>query len=106
VAQNTADRVWLRPREAATHLGVSLSTLYAWRRQGLVRFHRIGPRAVALKRDELDALATPEGPARPGTISREAIERLRALREATRSRFGLLSDSVPVIRAARESDGR
>jgi len=42
------EREWLRPREAAAHLGISLSTLYAWRSRGLVQFHRIGPLAVAL----------------------------------------------------------
>jgi excisionase family DNA binding protein len=106
MAHSTTGPQWLRPREAAAHLGISLSTLYAWRKRGLVQFHRIGPRAVALRRDELDALATPTTPRHSGLISRATVERLRALQEETRVRFGLLSDSVPVIRAARESDGR
>jgi excisionase family DNA binding protein len=106
MAGNTADRVWLRPREAAEHLGISLSTLYAWRKRGLVQFHRVGPRAVALRRDELDSLATPTTSSHSGLISRATVEQLRALQEETRVRFGLLSDSVPVVRAARESHGR
>ena len=106
MAQNMADRVWLRPRQAAEHLGVSLSTLYAWRKRGLVRFHRLGPRAVALRRDELDALATSAAAPQAGLISGETVDRLRALQEETGRRFGVLSDSVPVIRAARESRGR
>jgi excisionase family DNA binding protein len=104
MAQSTADRVWLRPREAAEHLGISLSTLYAWRKKGLVRFHRIGPRAVALRREELDGLPGPAMAPDSGVISPQTVERLRALREETHGRYGVLSDSVPVIRAARERE--
>jgi len=102
MVQTTAERVWLRPREAAEHLGVSVSTLYAWRKKGIVRFHRIGPRAVALRRSELDALARPEGGPDWRPFGRESIDRLKAHVEAMRRKYGVLSDSTPFIRAERD----
>jgi excisionase family DNA binding protein len=102
MARNTAERFWLRPREAAEHLGISISTLYAWRKKGLVRFHRIGPRAVALRRGELDELAAREAPPSTRAFGRESLDRLWAVNEELRRRHGVLSDSVPVIRAARD----
>jgi len=105
MAQNTTERVWLRPREAAEHLGISLSTLYAWRKKGLVRFHRIGPRAVALRRSELDDLGGKQSGPSPTALGRESLDRLWAVNDELRRRHGVLSDSVPVIRAAREEQG-
>ena len=105
MAQNMADRVWLRPREAAEHLGISLSTLYSWRKKGIVRFHRIGPRAVALRRNELDALAAPDGERDWRPFSRESVERLIAHNERMRRKYGVLPDSTPEIRAERDQRG-
>jgi excisionase family DNA binding protein len=105
MVQTTAERVWLRPREAAEHLGVSVSTLYAWRKKGIVRFHRIGPRAVALRRSELDALAAPDEERDWRPFSRESIERLKAHVEVMRQKYGVLPDSTPDIRAERDHRG-
>ena len=106
MAQSIGERTWLRPKEAAEHLGISLSTLYSWRKKGIVRFHRIGPRAVALRRDQLDALDMRDSASGPTVFGRDSLERLWAIRDQLHERHGVLSDSVPVIRAARESEGR
>ncbi len=104
MATPLAEREWLRPREAAAYLGVSLSTLYSWRRRGLVRFYRMGPRAVVVRREELDALATRAGPESEGDGGLAA--HLRALNDSMRAKYGATGDSVAVIREARESRGR
>ena len=37
----TTDRMWLSVKDAAVHLGVQESTLYAWINQRRIPFHRI-----------------------------------------------------------------
>jgi len=99
MAETLADRDWLRPKQAAEYLGVSVSTLYNWRKKGLVRFHRIGPRAVALRRDELEGVAVPDGDAH----MKDPWEALRALSDELYGKYGLLPDSTPQLRRDRGS---
>lgn len=49
--------VLIRPTEAASRLGISRSTLYAWLESGIlpVRPVRLGARATAFRLDELEA---------------------------------------------------
>ncbi len=54
----TLDETYLTVAEAATLLRVAQSTIRRWIRQGDVPAYRIGPRRVALKRTDLDALIT------------------------------------------------
>jgi len=100
MAQPIAEREWLRPKQAAEYLGVSVSTLYGWRKRGLVKFYQIGPRAVALRRRELDELteASPADPP-PG----DPFDALIKISDALREKYGQLSDSTPVIRRERDS---
>lgn len=61
---------WMRPNEVATFLGVGISTVTAWRQQGLLSTHRIDtdtgdgkPRkrwAIVVPRAEVEALVVPE----------------------------------------------
>ena len=102
MAQALGEREWLRPKQAAEYLGVSLSTLYNWRKKGLVRFHRIGPRAVALKRDELEGVAVPDGDAAAAPRG-DSAARCRALAERLHRKYGTMPDSTPLIRADREA---
>ena len=97
-----AEREWLRPKEAAEYLGISLSTLYNWRRKGLVRFYRMGPRAVGVRLGELAMIAEPDeaGTEAPNRVG--LADRLWALNEEMRKRYGMLPDSTPVIREARD----
>ena len=100
MAQALGEREWLRPKQAAEYLGVSLSTLYNWRKKGLIRFHRIGPRAVALRREELEGVVEPEGNADTG----DPWEALRALSDELHEEHGLLPDSTPQLRRDREAN--
>ncbi|HJN17156.1 MAG TPA: helix-turn-helix domain-containing protein [Armatimonadota bacterium] len=100
MAQPIPEREWLRPKQAADYLGVSVSTLYGWRKRGLVKFYQIGPRAVALRRRELDELsdATPAGP----PPDDDGFDAVIAINEALHTKYGLFSDSTPVIRRERD----
>ena len=95
-----ADREWMRPRQAAEYLGISLSTLYLWRRKGLVRFYRLGPRAVALRREELDGIATPT---RAEQSDADPFQELFAFNDELYAKYGLMPDSTPQIRRDREN---
>ena len=99
-------RDWLRPKEAAEYLGVAVSTLYSWRKRNLVRFYRVGPRAVALRREELDALAQQTVSDSEGASAPTTPEMLAELNQSMRVKYGSLDDSTPVIRAAREARSR
>ena len=103
VAVPLTEREWLRPKEAAEYLGIALSTLYSWRRKGIVRFHRMGPRAVGLRRDELDAAAATGQPDHGRVLSVETVRRLVEHNERLRRKYGILPDSTSVIREARDS---
>ena len=96
---------WMTVEEAAKYLKVSASTLYRWRDLGRVVFHRIGPRTVRLRRDELAAM-----PPVPETEDEEALRRRREAwaREATafarrlEERYGKSDDSAVFLRHARQ----
>ena len=106
VGQRAVPREWLRPKEAAEYLGVAVSTLYSWRKRNLVRFYRVGPRAVALRREELDALAQQIVPDSESDSRDTTPEVLAELNQSMRVKYGTLDDSTPVIRAAREARSR
>jgi len=106
VGQRAVPQEWLRPREAAEYLGIAVSTLYSWRKRNLVRFYRVGPRAVALRRADLDALAqqiVPDSESDPRHVTPETLAELN---RSMRVKYGALDDSTPVIRAAREARSR
>lgn len=81
-------------REAADFLRVSEVTISRWIKQGRLPALRVGPRAIRIRRDDLDELITES--VDPGTTSdpttyglklrrltdEEIAERLEALREA------------------------
>ncbi len=96
------EREWLRPKEAAEYLGISLSTLYSWKRKGLVRFYRMGPRAVGLRRGDIDMLARIDTAGERGA-RRTIAEELWELNEEMRRKYGILPDSTPVIRGTRDT---
>ena len=45
----------LRPQDASTYLGVSLSFLYGLIRSGALTKIKLGPRAAGIRRSDLDA---------------------------------------------------
>ena len=45
---------YLKPKEAAKYLSVSVSTLYALKGEGIVKFYKLGG-SILLKVSELDA---------------------------------------------------
>jgi excisionase family DNA binding protein len=96
------ERKWLRPKEAAAFLGISLSTLYNWRRKGIVRFHRLGPRVVAVRREDLQNVGQSEPPKPEGVLTSETVRRLVELNERMRRKYGILPSSTPIIREERD----
>jgi len=100
------EREWLRPKEAAEYLGVSLSTLYSWKRKGLVRFYRMGPRAVGLRRHELEELGDGRPSREPYVVSDRMVREVREWNERMRRKYGLLPDSTPTIRKERDHRGQ
>ncbi|MGD9518194.1 MAG: helix-turn-helix transcriptional regulator [Armatimonadota bacterium] len=104
--KNSSSEKWLRPKEAATYLGISLSTLYSWRKRGIVRFYRLGPRVVALLREDLDRLASPALAEEEGPEAVDTISALRVLHQRMYERYGVTEESTGVIRQAREARGR
>lgn len=48
-------RRWVKPRDAADHLGVTIRTLQAMRADGRITAHRLGSRTVRYDLAELDA---------------------------------------------------
>ena len=55
-------------------------------------------------RDEREAMAARAGSPPPAPFGRESLDRLWAVDQELRRRHGVLSDSVPVIRAARDRE--
>lgn len=47
-------RGYLKPKEAAEYLSISVSTLYALKGEGIVKFYKLGG-SILLKVSELDA---------------------------------------------------
>ena len=46
--------------EAAARLKITRRTLDRWRSAGIITAYTMGPRSVRFRRDDLDALLTPE----------------------------------------------
>jgi len=102
MATRLSEREWLRPKEAAEYLGISLSTLYAWRRKGIVQFYRMGPRVLGVRRTELEAVAQPDQPKPYGVVTAEMVRRVQAFNEKMRRKYGILPDSTPIVREERD----
>ena len=120
---------WLSIGEAVRQLKVGRTTLHRWVKQGRLTAYRVGPKAVRIRRADLERLITPvaaagrEGDGMPETqpnhTSPETIAPLTdeqqrqafaALKAAQEFRAYLLAkrggkpfdESWPLIRAARE----
>lgn len=83
---NTVDRI-LRPRQVADRFGVSLPTLWRWRRDGqLPEVIRLSPGCVGWRTSDIDAwvAARAEGPpvSRDSTAAITTPELLDALNDA------------------------
>jgi excisionase family DNA binding protein len=50
---------WITIAEATRLLKVGRTTLHRWLKQGRLRAHRVGPKAVRIRRADLDRLITP-----------------------------------------------
>lgn len=50
---------WLSIREATRQLKVGRTTLYRWLKEGRLRAYRIGPKAVRIRRADLERVVTP-----------------------------------------------
>ena len=105
MATSLSEREWLRPKEAAEYLGISLSTLYNWRKKGIVRFYRMGPRVTGLRRGELAALAQTDQAEPMGVLTREVVDEITAFHEKMRRKYGVQPDSAPFIREERDRRG-
>lgn len=55
----TLRRHWIKPAEAAEHLGVTDRTIRNYVASGLLTGYRLGSRAMRLDLDEVDALLRP-----------------------------------------------
>lgn len=123
-----ADARFYNVREAARYLGVNRSTVWRWIEAGRLTAYRVGPKAIRIKREDLDRVVVPSrsgsgAPVEPvaaapvggptvvplpnqALVQRrlQALARGRALRDATRTRRGgaRLSPSWELIREARE----
>ncbi len=121
----------LTTAEAAKLLKISVVTLQRWLKQGRLRAFRLGPRAVRIRRSDLDELLLPLTPEAGHILFEtekvyksldeiprltedekrkqlEAIEAARAFREEVAARRGgkPFSPSWPLIRKAREERSR
>ena len=62
----TSDRPWLSPKQAANVLGVSLSAVRSYIRQGRLEARRIrGSRLLRIAREDLERLLQPLAPREP-----------------------------------------
>lgn len=57
------ERVAFTQAEAARYLGVTERTIQIYRSNGILPAHRMGPRAIRIYKEDLDALLHPEVPA-------------------------------------------
>jgi excisionase family DNA binding protein len=56
----TSDRLWLSPKQAANVIGVSLSAVRSYIRQGRLEARRVrGSRLLRISRQDLEALLEP-----------------------------------------------
>ncbi|MHB8574039.1 MAG: helix-turn-helix domain-containing protein [Dehalococcoidia bacterium] len=117
---------FLTVAEAAKLLRVSTVTMHRWLKQGRLPAYHVGPRAVRIRRQDLDAIITPleslevypreeswadvvarvNRPMSPEEVQRgwATLERSRRLREAMLARRGgqPFEESWPMINAARD----
>jgi excisionase family DNA binding protein len=122
---------WLTIGEAVRQLKVGRTTLYRWVKQGRLKTYRVGPKAVRIRRSDLQRLITPvpgageeagveeaqtahihgsSAAVRPLTDEEqqralawaEASRRLLARQRAQRGGRPFEDESWPLIRAARE----
>ncbi len=100
------DKRWLSPGEAAEYLGVAVSTLYRWRKEGRLQFYRLGARVSRIKREELDALAEPQSGGRTRAELEEWAEEAEALSQELYQKYGLSDDSAAFLREARRARER
>lgn len=100
------DKQWVTAPEAAEYLGVAVSTLYRWRKEGRLRFYRLGARVSRIKRQDLDALAQPQPPAKRPAARQEWHKQAETLFHELYEQYGVGDDSADVIREAREQRSR
>lgn len=110
MAQATADPDLLTKAEAAELLGVSPATISRWLKEGRLPAYRLGPRAVRIRRADLDDLLRPAfGPevapepvptARyehdPSVIDHELIASIKPLTDDE------VNEALDAMRSARE----
>lgn len=96
------DRQWLSAPEAAEYLGVAVSTLYRWRKQGRIRFYRLGERVSRIKREDLDALAQPQLSDEQLGTRQEWHRQAETLFQTLYEEHGIGDDSAQVLREARQ----
>jgi len=53
--QNNLIKENYRAKEAAVYIGVGLSTIWLWAKQGKITAYKLSDRVTIFKRDELDA---------------------------------------------------
>ena len=56
--EQTTDE-WLSIREAVSQLKIGRTTLHRWLKQGRLQAYRVGPKAVRIRRADLERLTTP-----------------------------------------------
>lgn len=100
-----SDKRWLSPPAAAEYLGIAVSTLYRWRKEGRIRFYQFGGRVSRIKREELDALARPQPPD-SAAARQEWHKQAETLFRELYEQYGVGDDSAKVIREAREQRSR
>lgn len=123
---------WLSIREAGRQLKVSRTTIHRWLKQGRLRAYHIGPKAVRIRRPDIErviapmrragAEVDPMNEARPASVQtavrpltdeekaqqRAAFEASQALVERMKARRGGVpaAESWPLLRQAREGRER
>ncbi len=100
------DKQWVTAPEAAEYLGVAVSTLYRWRKEGRLRFYRLGARVSRIKRQDLDALAQPQSPNDQPAARQEWHKQAERLFHELYEQYGVGDDSADAIREAREQRSR
>ncbi len=69
---------WLRPAEAAEYIGVSLSTIKRWLRDGDITARKVSPRIVLIDRHALDDwINQHNAPDNVQAIANEMIAKIR-----------------------------
>ena len=100
------DKRWLNPAEAAEYLGVAVSTLYRWRKEGRLQFYRLGARVSRIKREDLDALAEPQTAGRTRAEVQEWAAQAEAFSQELFEKYGVGDDSAVFLHEARRARER